>query len=263
MPTIVTRGVASARGAGTFSAAPPPPPPPPPGPTPPPPPPPGPPPVGQSVFFGSSGSWTAPSGVTQISSLVIAGGNFVQTPEEWVYFSSLFGVVLSRQSGTPIQPGDDPVTYTYAQAGSFADAQLASYNSGGSGPRDVNFTNLDLVAFPSSPPQYWSSIGGFGPTRVRGVLTATSGPWDNRSGQIANGLQPAVFWYIGGETFFPAVTTNGDPSSAFGYTVQGGTQGNPAPTQSFGTVSVNPGQTYAINVGGPEGGYVQFQFVQG
>jgi len=262
VPTIVTRGVASARGAGTFSAAPPPPPPPPPTPTPPPPPPPGPPPVFQTVTFGSSSVWTAPAGVSTILNLQVAGGTFTQTTEEWVYFSSLFGVVVSTQSGTPIQPGDDPVSYTYAQAGSFADAQLASYNSGGSGPRDVNFTNLDLVGFPASPPQYWSSISNFGPTRVRGVLTATSGPWDNRSSQIANGLFPAVFWSIGGETFFPGQTTNGTPSSAFGFTAAGTTSaGQPQVITSASTVSVTPGQQYNIQVGDANG-YVQFQFSQ-
>ena len=261
MPTIVTRGVASARGAGTFSAAPPPPPPPPPSPTPPPPPPPGPPPVFQTVTFNGSGSWTAPSGVSTIQNLQVAGGTFTQTTEEWVYFSSLFGVVLSTQSGTPIQPGDDPVSYTYAQAGSFADAQLASYNSGGSGARDVNFTNLTLTAFPSSPPQYWSSINGFGSTRVRGVLTATSGPWDNRSGQIANGLS-GVFWYIGGETFFPGQTANGTPSSAFGFTAAGTTSaGQPQIITSASSVSVTPGQQYNIQVG-DSNGYVTFQFSQ-
>jgi hypothetical protein len=200
--------------------------------------------------------------VSTILNLQVAGGTFTQTTEEWVYFSSLFGVVVSTQSGTPIQPGDDPVSYTYAQAGSFADAQLASYNSGGSGPRDVNFTNLDLVGFPASPPQYWSSISNFGPTRVRGVLTATSGPWDNRSSQIANGLFPAVFWSIGGETFFPGQTTNGTPSSAFGFTAAGTTSaGQPQVITSASTVSVTPGQQYNIQVGDANG-YVQFQFSQ-
>jgi hypothetical protein len=200
--------------------------------------------------------------VSTILNLQVAGGTFTQTPEEWVYFSSLFGVVLSRQSGSPIQPGDDPVSYTYAQAESFADAQLASYNSGGSGARDVNFTNLELVGFPASPPQYWSSINGYASTRVRGVLTATSGPWDNRSGQIANGLQPAVFWYIGGETFFPATTTNGTPSSAFGFTAAGTTSAfQPQVITSASSVSVTPGQQYNIEVGS-ESGYVQFQFSQ-
>ena len=256
MPTIVTRGVASARGAGTFSAAPPPPPPPP-TPTPPPPPPPGPPPVVQTVRFDGSGSWTAPSGVTQISSLVIAGGNFVQTPEQWLYSAAAINPILSTIGGSP----ESPEFYTYAQAGSYADSVLAAANSGGTGARDFSYSSIILFGTSTSPPQYWINVAP-GTIRIRGVATATSGPWDNRSGQNANGLS-GVFWSIGVEYNLPAQTTNGDPSSAFGYTVQGGTQGNPAPTQSFGTVSVNSGETYAINVGGPEGGYVQFQFVQG
>jgi hypothetical protein len=261
VPTIVTRGVASARGAGTFSAAPPPPPPPPPSPTPPPPPPPGPPPVFQTVTFYGSSVWTAPAGVSTILNLQVAGGTFVQTPEEWVYQASVYSPVLSTQSGSPRQPEDDPISYTYAQAGSFADAQLAAANSGGTGPRDIGIPTLFLIAFPSSPPQYWSYIVDFSPRRVRGVLTATSGPWDNRSSQIANGLS-GVFWSIGGETLFPAVTTNGTPSSAFGLTAAGTTSaGQPQIISSASSVSVTPGQQYNIQVGDANG-YVTFQFSQ-
>ena len=261
MPIIFTRGSLSARGAGTFSLVPAPPPPPPtPGPPPPPPPPGPPPPVVQTVTFTSSSSWTAPAGVSQITSLFIGGGNFTETPGQFIYTTNI-AAVLSQQ--TSLTSGTFNLPYDYVQAGSAADGVLSIFNSGGTGQREVGYPQLLLLENPSLPfaTRYFSIDTFVGPLTIRGVASRASGPWDNRSGQIANGIGNG--WYIGVELYYPPSTTNGDPSSAFGFTVQGGTQNNPAPVEAFGSVSVTPGQTYSINVGGPQGGFVQFQFVQG
>ncbi len=266
MPIIFTRGSLSARGAGTFSLIPPVPVPPTPGPPvpPPPPPPPGPPgPVTQTVTFTSSGSWTAPAGVSQITNLIIGGGQFTLVPEQWVYDAQQTAVA-SVLSVPPAQRADGP--YTYAQATSYAEGVLAAYNLGGPGDRIIGYSVLTLgtnilLNPQTSQPFYWTELGGFNSIRVRGPASRTFGPWDNTSGQTANGN--GAFWFVGVEVFVPASNQNGSPSSAFGFTVQGGTQNDPNPSQSFGSVSVTPGQTYSINVGGPQGGFVQFQFVQG
>jgi hypothetical protein len=262
MPIIFTRGGLSARGAGTFSLIPAPPSPPTPGPPPPPPPPGPPPPVVQTVTFTSSGSWTAPAGVSQISSLFIGGGNYAEIPGQFVYTSNIAAVLSYQVSTSP--PTFSTIATTYEQAGSAADGVLSLFNRGGTGEREVGYNQLILLANPSLPlpTRYWNIDAFVGPLIIRGTASRASGPWDNRSPvDVANGIGNG--WYIGVELYYPPETVNGSPSSAFGYTVQGGTQNNPAPVEAFGSVSVTPGQTYSINVGGPQGGFVQFQFVQG
>ena len=265
MPIIFTRGGLSARGAGTFSLIPPVPvpPPPTPGPPPPPPPPGPPPPVTQTVVFGSSNSWTVPAGVFQISDLFIAGGQFTEIPGQFIYTTNIAAVLSPQTSATP---GPTVVTggSTYAYAGNYADGTLAEANRGGTGERDFGYPQLLLFDNPSLSPatRYWQDTNFIPNLRIRGVASRTSGPWDNRSeNTFANGTGNA--WSIGVDLYYPPETVNGDPSSAFGYTVQGVTSANPDPIQAFGSLSVTPGQTYNINVGGPQGGFVQFEFVQG
>ena len=252
MPTIVTRGVASARGAGTFSAAPPPPPtPPPPGPTPPPPPPPS---TLQTVtFFNSGGSWTAPAGVTNLTLLDIKGGTSGQTAGQFLYTTGNFNFAFYSLIGTA-QPGSQAAAYTYAQVGAIADSVLAQLNAGGPFERDVSFSQVYN--------NYNPNTGGFydQPTgyarRIRGTAVPASGPWDNRSNAIVQGIGNG--WYFGVEVYYPPEPVEGGPSSAFGYTAQGG-----APPQEIleSNVPVVPGQTYTIQVS-PSSGLVQFQFIQ-
>jgi hypothetical protein len=200
--------------------------------------------------------------VSQITSLIIGGGNYTELPGFFQYTTNIAAVLAYQTSGSP---GPNKITggSTYAYAGNDADGTLAIINSGGTGEREIGFPQLLLLENPSLPPatRYWQDTTFVGPLQIRGVASRASGPWDNRSGQFANGIGNG--WYIGAELYYPPSTTNGDPSSAFGFTVQGGTQFNPSPTEFFGSVSVTPGQTYSINVGGPQGGFVQFQFVQG
>jgi len=256
MPIIFTRGSLSARGAGTFSLVPTPTPTPPtPGP-PPPPPPPGPPgPTPQTVLFTGSGSWTAPPGVFQISDLFIAGGQSRTTQGQYSYTANI--IAFAHYVSTANNRNDPP--YTFRTAGDYADSILAQFNSGGTGERTVNFTQIINYYNPATT--LTSTFFQLPTYTVRGIASRSSGPWDNRTDT------PLDFnttqWYIGVEVYYPPETTNGDPSSAFGYTVQGGTPANPDPIQFFGTNAVTPGQTYNINVGGPQGGFVEFKFVQG
>jgi hypothetical protein len=204
--------------------------------------------------------------VSQITSLLIGGGNFTEIPGQFAYTTGVIAPVYSVFYSTGQAPGPTSVitSYTYDQAGSYANGVLSQLNSGGTGERDISYNRLNLAYNPNlSPPtiRYWYDLSFSGVITIRGVASQASGPWDNRSGQIANGINSG--WFIGVEVYSPPSTTNGDPSSAFGYTVQGGTQNNPSPIENFGTLSVTPGQTYNINVGGPQGGFVQFQFVQG
>jgi hypothetical protein len=250
VPTIVTRGVASARGAGTFSAAPPPLPPPPPSPTPPPPPPPGP--VLQTVtFFNNGGSWTAPAGVTNLTLLNIIGGTDGMTAAQYVRTGRAPLTVADNFA----QPGNPLTAFTFAEANTYVNNLIANLNSGGTGDRSIDFVIITN--------NYNPSTGGFFNTfdiqntiQIRGEVVLQSGPAFNQTNEI---VYPYQSWFIAYDQYFPPEFVAGGPSSAFGYTAQGG-----APPQDIleSNVPVVPGQTYTIQVS-PSSGLVTFQFVQG
>ena len=259
MPTIVTRGVASARGAGTFSAAPPPPPPPPPTPTPPPPSPPS---VFQTVTFGAGTSsiWTAPSGVTVIQNLQIAGGLY-SFSEGFFQQEQVNAAVYNRRDDTVGSIG----SFTYAQVGAHADSVLALFNT--SSPavllpdRIVSFSTLDLHFNPVTSQNYFE----YQPQsyRVQGEAFISSGAWYNRTNEIVGGPNiPPQDWALAVAVFTPGGEFAGGQSSAFGYTAAGTTSaGQPQVITNVASVSVTPGQAYQIIAGGASG-YVQFQFSQ-
>jgi hypothetical protein len=206
--------------------------------------------------------------VSQITNLGIYGGQYGQSPGFFQYTSNIAAVLSQQTSATS---GTFNLPYTYAQAGNYADNRLSEFNSGGTGEREVGYPQLLLLENPSLPfaTRYFSVDTFVGPLIIRGVASRSAGPWDNRSGQIANGIGNG--WYIGVELYYPPETVNGTPSSAFGFSAPGGTQANPSPSTFVGSVAVTPGQTYTIVVGGlsngtllPEFfGAVGFQFVQG
>lgn len=251
MPVIITRGALSARGAGTFSLIPPPPPPPPPPPGPPPPPPP-PGPVLQTVTFTSSGSWTAPAGVSNLVALYIAGGQYYRSEGQWIRGARfLFNFA---PGGT--EAGNPSSYWTYAGVNNYVDSLLANLNSS-TGERTISFVIINNY--------YNYSTGGFyndyddsGSFQTRGEVLLASGPSDNRTNEI---VYPNQSWIISYETYYPPQDNYGSPSSAFGYTVPGGDKTNPNPDASYSNIPVTPGQTYSIQVGSTNG-VVQFQFYQ-
>jgi hypothetical protein len=208
--------------------------------------------------------------VSQITNLGISGGQYGQSPGFFQYTSNIAAVLAYQTSGSP---GPNRITggSTYAYAGNDADGTLAIINSGGTGEREIGFPQLLLLENPSLPPatRYWQDTTFVPSLRIRGVASRSAGPWDNRSGQIANGTGNG--WYIGVDLYYPPETVDGTPSSAFGFSAPGGTQANPSPSTFVGSVAVTPGQTYTIVVGGLSNGTllpqffggVGFQFVQG
>jgi len=205
--------------------------------------------------------------VSVISSLQIFGGAFTEVPGQFAYTTGVILPVYSAftSSGSPVVPPSGTAVigyYTYAEAGSYADGVLSQLNSGGTGEREIAYNRLELFYNPNLSPanRYWYDLSFSGPITIRGVASRASGPWDNRSGQIANGINTG--WFIGVEVYSPPTTQNGTPSSAFGFSAPGGTQGTPQPSTFVASVAVNPGQTYTITVG-QSGGVVQFQFTQG
>jgi hypothetical protein len=217
--------------------------------------------------------------VTSISNINIAGGRYQEIPGQFAYTTGVILPVYSAftSSGSPVVPPSGTAVidyYTYDQAGSYANGVLSQLNSGGTGEREIAYNRLELYYNPNLSPanRYWYDLSFSGPITIRGVASQASGPWDNRSGQIANGINTG--WFVGVEVYSPPTTQNGTPSSAFGFTVQGGTVSNPTPDGFFGSISVTPGQVYQITVGSPSGGptgsppnatpaQVNFQFTQG
>jgi len=257
VPVIISRGGISARGAGTFAyippaPVPPVPPPPPPPPGPPPPPPPGP--VYQTATFFGSNYWTCPAGVYYLVNLTVYGGMYSTTPDQWIYTTNIYG--FYSQTGYA-EAGSPSAFYAYYQAGAAADSILSQMNSGGTGDRTV--TIAPNTSYYNTNTNGYYNFSDFQSYRIRGVASRASGPWDNRSGDPVRGIGNG--WYIGVEVFYPGSSSNGAPSSAFGYTAAGGT----SPGQQFVTtasyVSVTPGQQYYIDVGATDGS-VTLQYVQ-
>jgi hypothetical protein len=254
VPTIVTRGVASARGAGTFSAAPPPPPP---TPTPPPP---GPPPVFQTVTFNSSGVWTAPAGVSTILNLQVAGGLY-SFSEGFFQGGQVFAAVYNRRDDDAGSIG----AFTFAQVGAYADSVLAQFNTSSPASllpdRTVSFSTLDLHFNPVTSQYYYE----YQPQtyRVQGEAFISGGAWYNRSNEIVGGPNiPPQDWALSIAIYTEGGAFPGSPSSAFGRTAAGTTSaGQPQNITSASSVSVTPGQQYNIEVGSSSG-YVTFQFSQ-
>jgi hypothetical protein len=195
--------------------------------------------------------------VSSISNLVVFGGQFLQLPERQVYQN----LVLALSGIRPYVQGGTIGSYTYELVNQYVNGTLASVNAGGTGTREVAIVQLIIWEDPNTG-VLWSELGPFLTyPSVRGLMEPTGGPWDNRTGQIVYGTD-RVNWSAGIQFIIPPEDVNGTPSSAFGFTAPGGTQGNPSPSVGASFVSVNPGQTYTITVG-QSGGAVTFQFVQG
>jgi hypothetical protein len=193
--------------------------------------------------------------VTSISNINIAGGQFGEVPGQFLYTSLVAIASLPGQLGTVIPQVD------YNYAGGQADGELARLNSGGTGERETALIP-QFYYYEVNANRFAVAFQNVQPLTIRGVASRFSGPWDNRSADSIRNSGAPILWQIGVDVYYPPTVTDGTPSSAFGFTVQGGTQNNPTPSASFGGVSVTPGQTYSITVGSAFG-QVNFQFVQG
>jgi hypothetical protein len=156
------------------------------------------------------------------------------------------------------QPGNPLTAFTYAEANTYVNNLISNLNSGGTGDRSISFTIINN--------NYNPSTGGFFNTfeiqdtiQIRGEVVLQSGPAFNQTNEI---VYPFQSWFIAYDRYFPPEDVDGTPSSAFGFTAPGGTQGDPSPSVFASLVFVTPGQTYTIVVG-TAGGAVQFQFDQG
>lgn len=230
MPTLTSRGAASARGFGLLGAAP----------------------LNlQTALFTSSSSWTAPIGVTKLTVLTGKGGDGEPFSEGW-YNGNLGYLAYSYEwSGTEGQLNAAP---TYLDVYNDSTGTLSGLNSS-TADRVVAFGPVLYYYNPSTTKTY-TVFSDFTSKRVRGTIVQSVGPWDNRSTQPVRGIGSG--WYIAGEQYFSSGPTTGSTTTAFGNTYLGGVGGAATPVTTT-NVSVTPGQTYGITVGA--GGYVTFQYL--
>lgn len=234
MPTIISRGAASARGYGFSQATAPAPPAP----------------VLQTVTFTSSGTWVAPAGV----SLVTTASGYGEAGEPggagWFYGNA--GYFAYSYSDT-LRAGSPDATPSYADVTGYAQASLSSVNSS-SADRVVTYFP---VVYYYNPNTNGTTVFYSDPVsrRVRGLGTATSGPWGNTSGQLVKGIGDG--WYFSIEQYFEYGPTTGASATALGLTFPGG-DGGPPGTTTYNNVSVTPGASYFISI--PSGGSVTLQY---
>ena len=230
MPTLTSRGAASARGFGLLGAAP----------------------LNlQTATFTSSGTWTAPVGVTNLTVLTGAGGTGTPASEAWIY-SNLGYIAYSLEWDGAL--GAVNSAPTYLQVYDTSTATLAGLNPS-TADRTVSWGPVRYLYNPTTTKTY-AEFQNFSTKRVRGTLIQSSGPWDNRSNQPVLGIGNG--WYISGEQYFSEPETTGGSSSAFGNTYAGGVGGAATPVTT-NNISVTPGQAYSISVA--SGGYVTFQYL--
>ena len=234
MPTIISRGAASARGYGFSQATTPAPPAP----------------VLQTVTFTSSQTWVAPAGVSLVTTASGYGEAGDPGGAGWYYGNAGFFAYSYESTASPGSVFNTP---TYDQVTGYAQASLADVNSS-SADRNVTFFP---VLYYYNPNTNGTTVVYDNPQtkRVRGLGAATSGPWGNTSGQPVLGIGNG--WYFAIEQYFEYGPTTGAAATALGLTFPGGDGGAPA-TTTYNNVSVTPGASYFVSI--PSGGSVTLQY---
>lgn len=227
MPTIITQGAASAKAFGFTRAA-----------------------GGgtlQTVTFTSSGTWTAPVGVSNVSTLSGYGQDGSAN-----YASSTF-----TYNAAPGYGGNAP----YAQWGDLYSAAVATQAAlaaavGGYGPSGftgaygirVQSDNKWQVLYQTTDDLSYVIID-----TVSSVYSGSGTP--QTSGNIAYAGLGFSAWNVSTSYHTPAFV--GASSTAIGKTFPGGSYG-PASTTTYTDVAVTPGNSYAISVA--SGGSVTIQY---
>lgn len=223
MPSIITRGGMSARGFGFAGAAPL---------------------ELQTVYFYSSQSWEVPAGVSSLASVTLVGG----TGDAAYTTTQGFSATAVAYGGATAPPGATtfPVDYNYTTG--YADSVLSTFNSGGTGTRNVTYVPLTAYGDGTVTGDFTTIYS------VTGTVSSSSGPWDNTS----NSTYVGPGYTVAGSQVVTVPATTGGTTSAFGYSAAGGT-GTTGSTTNATDVSVTPGSSYGITVGA-DSGYVRVQY---
>lgn len=231
MPTIITQGAASAKGFGFGRSG-----------------------GGgtlQTVTFTSNSTWVAPAGVSSVATASGKGADGTPAYDYWTY-GTPGGIALAYATGPLGISGTAVAPPTYAEVTGYANASLASINSG-SGVRRVTyypvFYQYDAATNRTTP---WSGVWG---ATVNGTGTPSGSAWSNTSSNPV--LATGEIWNFNISYLATAPATTGASATALGLTFPGGT-GGPATTTTFTNVAVTPGGSYSIVV--PSGGTITLQY---
>lgn len=234
MPTIITRGAASARGYGfsqTTSGA------------------------GslQTVTFTSSGTWVAPAGVTNLVAVIGQGGSST---------SDYIGGASAASAGVSNAGSGSGANTLPLAASAVADQPTTVaglLNSGYTG--SVLSTNTrTFVFYPNNTFSFSDSGGGPYP------LIPVNGTW-SVSGSASSsslGYGDSAYYVAVGQAYLPG--SAGGTTTAFGYSFPGASQvgsypnatGQSASSVTYTNVAVTPSNSYSISVA--SGGSVVIQY---
>lgn len=237
MPTIATRGGASARGFG-FSG------------------------IKTNVTsqtFTSSTTWVAPAGVTSLLAVIGKGQDGVSDYQGGI---AVANVSVSNDSGTG---GTNSLPITAAAAYNTANACANTYNVGGYQSaffsRDRAFIFYSNQTFSWVDTYPYGNTGDFPYYLVGGTWSLSGSPLSGSFSYPTSGFSYAAV----GDIIYPGGA--GANTTGFGYTFTGGgisgsypnQVGSPASPASYTNVAVTPGASYALSISGD--GYITIQYL--
>lgn len=204
--------------------------------------------------FTSSTSWTAPSSVRLLQTLVGEGTD--GTPGDWgAYFDTLHGVAR-----TSVGSSSDTLDWGPLYASS--QAAIDALNSGGASPRTIPNDIPYVFHFINTSDEYIPGAdytGIYNGRLVRGVAALGVAGSPLTSGQVLYSELDDGYsgWYVAGSMEIYENGTNGLASTGFGYVFPGGNQG-PAVPVTYNNVAVTPNTVYSLVV--PSGGSITISY---
>lgn len=230
MPTLISRGAASGKGFGLTNGV-----------------------LNlTTVTFTSNGTWTAPSGVSEVPVLTGRGQDGSSQPAT---AGGSYGAI--KTNGTFPQPAYADWSTFYGLAGSNRDF-IAGY-IGGYGPSNYLSLYQILVSETNST---WLEVTSISTNLSQVIITSVSGLQAINGAQTSGNIDgPSLLegfnaWNFEVSGYYPSFV--GASSTALGQTFPGGNN-TTAPTLTFGNIPVTPGTSYPIVVA--PGGFVTIRYV--
>lgn len=199
-----------------------------------------------TTTFTSSGSWTAPAGVTKLTVLSGRGSNGQSD-----YWSPTY--VTRAQVSSAGYPTTNPAYLDWSVPYNYAVSAANSINASGTGPRTVSIPNEYYWVVNNVTSEWVGYPFGFGGSQyVQGSATVVLSPSSIPTSGNIDGptffptYQIATFW-VQIDVYYTGAA--GTASSGFGQTFPGGAaSGGTAPITTFTNVTVTPGTTYSISI---------------
>lgn len=225
MPTLITRGAASAKAFGFAGLNP------------------------VSVTFTANGTWVAPNNVTKVN---MSGKGSDGVSDTWAY-RDIVNASLNGSGG----PYTNPPYLQYSYVYGLVTAQLSSINSS-TLQRTVSTT--DYYWFLDTSNNYSNPTTVYNGYTIRGTAVVVGYGSAATSGNVTYSPNNFAIWAINVEVLYPGGP--GADATGLGKTFPGGAYsggtGYPASTTTFTNVTVTPGASYSIVV--PSGGSITISY---